>query len=109
MSRITHSGTFSNYTRDKLDGHDYDSEVGRYCSIQELLIDYLEKEENGAYNRTRAGMEIWLGWMAAILYWGRVSDHLCLLQLFTRHSGQPQSVHNVSSTPDEAVWDFSFC
>lgn len=42
---------------DKLDlRHNYGG-VGRYSSTEELLIDYLEKEENLAYSRECAALD----------------------------------------------------
>lgn len=47
------------YTVDKLDCLDRDSDLSHYNSTKELLLDYLEKDENVAYSRANAAMNLW--------------------------------------------------
>lgn len=51
----------------KLDCRDSDGGVCRYSSTEELSMEYLETEENVQYSRTRAAMNVWLGWLADAL------------------------------------------
>lgn len=45
---------------DKLENCDYDGNVGRYSFTKDLLIDYLESQENVGCKKERAEMDDWL-------------------------------------------------
>lgn len=50
-----------NYNTDRLDRGDYDGGIGSYKFTRELLMDYLERGENGAHSRELAAMNFGLG------------------------------------------------